>query len=369
MGRGESKERLPINMDLDLFISQSLSLPALQTLPLSLPVEASGLQSFISVSREDLLNIFLPLLYYSKQHLHVHGGGVEQSRVLIGVCGPAGSGKSTMASLLATLGNTLHSEDSVLFPSRCATVSGDAYHLPNLELIERNLKSRKGIIETFHATAFANDLDLLKMKSKCQVYQQPPLPPTGPTLGSRSTWVEIDNDNALWFPSYDRAVTHDPVLRSVKIEMNCRVVFIEHLFVARGDGKTPSGDFNPLGPDPQSWMKVLSLLDEVFLLKVPMALCRARCLKRRLVGLIESELDSKLEATAKHYEKNDAKTWREIIEGDISRASIVIEVPLSEEMVASDKDDLQLSPADAINALLRVESSTSFFKRATLKRQ
>jgi len=357
---------------MDLFISQSLSLPALQTLPLSLPVEASGLQSFISVSREDLLNVFLPLLYYSKQHLD-HTGGVAQSsniRVLIGVCGPAGSGKSTMASLLATLGNTLHYEDNKLFPSRCATVSGDAYHLPNQELIERNLKSRKGVIETFHATAFANDLDLLKTSSKCQVtQQQPPLPPVGPPLGSRSSWIEIDNDNAVWFPSYDRAVTHDPVLCSIKIETNCRVVFIEHLFVARGDGTTPSGEINPLGPDPQSWMKVLSLLDEVFLLNIPMALCRARCLKRRLVGSIEAELDSKLEATAKHYEKNDAQTWREIIVGDISRASIVIEVPLSEEMVTSNKDALQLPPADAINALLRVESSTSFFNRATLKRQ
>jgi len=357
------------------FISRSLK--TFHSVPISLPVEGSGLQTLVSVSLEDLTQVLLPLLFYSSKHLYDHQE--IKSRILIGICGPAGSGKSTLASLLVSLGNTLHSADKTLFPTRCALVSGDGYHLPNVELIERNLKSRKGVIETFHAKAFANDLQLLKsiLTMKGQVINQPPLPPVGPLLSSRSSWAEMDVNGTIWLPTYDRAVTHDPLLHSVKIDPECKIVFIEHLFVARGDGKTPlnlstprinpvnvsTPRINPVGgPDSESWIRILSLLDDIVLLHVPMTLCRARCLKRRLASSINDiERDKKLEATAQHYATNDAETYNDIILGDITRASFIIEVPLPDSfLLFKDMDPLQISPACAIDALLKADESSLF---------
>lgn len=357
------------------FISRSLK--TFHSVPISLPVEASGLQTLVSVSLEDLTQVLLPLLFYSSKHLYDHQE--IKSRILIGICGPAGSGKSTLASLLVSLGNTLNSADKTLFPTRCALVSGDGYHLPNVELIERNLKSRKGVIETFHAKAFAYDLELLKsnLTMKGQVFNQPPLPPVGPPLSSRSSWADMDVNGTIWLPTYDRAVTHDPLLHSVKIDPECKIVFIEHLFVARGDGKTPlnlstprinpvnvsTPRINPVGgPDSESWIRILSLLDDIVLLNVPMTLCRARCLKRRLASSTnEIERDMKLEATARHYATNDAETYNDIILGDITRVSFIIEVPLPDSfLLCKDMDPLQISPASAIDALLKADQSSLF---------
>ena len=360
-------------MSLDSFVSKALSL--FPILPVTFPVECSGLESTVSVSKDDLYNVLLPLLYSTKQHLNTTSTtSKKRKRVVIGIAGPAGSGKSTLASLLVSIGNYIHNNDKVLLSTCCSLLSGDGYHLPNSELVEKNLKSKKGVIETFHGNTFANDLELLKSvienvsqeeaigSTTLQERIQPPLPPDGPSLGSRSSWANIDKDGTIWLPNYDRAITHDPKLHQVQIKLDSEIIFVEGLYMARGDGTTTiSGKTcNPLGPDSNAWKRVYNTLDEVILLNVPLSLCRARCLQRRVKSTPINLLDTVIEATDQHYCRNDAVTYRDIIECDVIRATIIVDVPSFSEINDT------MNPKDAIEVLSHIKTS-SFFAGASLR--
>ena len=68
-------------------------------------------------------------------------------------------------------------------------------------------------------------------------------------------------------PEYDRARSHEPELGRARVRAAVRLVLVEGLFVARAGG---------------AWDAVRGLLSEVVALDLPLALCRARCLYRRL---------------------------------------------------------------------------------------
>jgi hypothetical protein len=262
----------------------------------------------------------------------------------------------------------------------------DAYHLPNSELDKRGLRSRKGRIETFHAAALAHDLQLLRDTNPPpppQV-QAPPTSELDP-LCKRESWAVVERDGTILYPVYDRAVTHDPVLGALPIVPNVSLVFVEGLYVTRGDGQrpgalqatiqhgqrrhalqatiqhgprpgahgtrengqalsahvqaaTPSSTIGTIAadlaahgvtspdlagsgaaapslaasgaaaPDLASWARVLATLDEVVLLDVPLALCRARCLLRRLRvmdaarndGLCDGVVSAELEVSCRY---------------------------------------------------------------------
>jgi len=66
----------------------------------------------------------------------------DRGRVLVGIAGPPGAGKSTLS---ATLSDDL----------QAPVVEMDGFHLDNAILDERDLRARKGAPETFDAAGFA----------------------------------------------------------------------------------------------------------------------------------------------------------------------------------------------------------------------
>ena len=121
--------------------------------PLHVEVEASGLLERVLIPRAELLTFYLPLL-------HAFAARAAAARVIIGVAGAAGSGKSTTSGVLVALANALAATGAP-FPL-AAAISMDGYHLTNAELVERGLRARKGVVETIHGTALAADLELLR---------------------------------------------------------------------------------------------------------------------------------------------------------------------------------------------------------------
>ena len=79
-------------------------------------------------------------------------GGPRPRRRILGIAGPPGAGKSTLAeAIVAALG-----ADAVLVPM-------DGFHLENEELVRLGLRERKGAPPTFDATGYAALLARLRV--------------------------------------------------------------------------------------------------------------------------------------------------------------------------------------------------------------
>ena len=342
---------------------------------LRVEVEASGLRETLRVPGAELRGIVLPLLL-------ALAATATSGRALAGVAGAAGSGKSTLASLLAALGNALADADEAAgagggsgaestaagaamsrFP-RVACASMDGYHLTNAELVARGLRARKGVIETIHGTALAGDLELLLQTSPAPAPRTPVPPSAADPLGARASWAAVDADGTVRLAEYDRAVTHDPVLGAAPVPPAARLVLVEGLFVARGNGADTAGGASAapelVGPDPGAWQRVLAAQRATLLIAAPLLLCRARCLQRRLRASLARGEDAaaraaKLAATADHYARNDAPTWAAVTLGDRHRASLVLELPLppalAAALAAAGGDALAVPPEAAVAAL------------------
>ncbi|HET6214893.1 MAG TPA: nucleoside/nucleotide kinase family protein, partial [Micromonosporaceae bacterium] len=81
---------------------------------------------------------------------------VAGRRALIGIAGPPGAGKSTLAIALAAALRDAHGEESAV------SVPMDGFHLSNVELRRLGLADRKGAPETFDAAGFVHLLRRLR---------------------------------------------------------------------------------------------------------------------------------------------------------------------------------------------------------------
>src|SRR5687767_12521465 len=80
-------------------------------------------------------------------------GAGSGGRILLGIAGEPGAGKSHLAAALARhLG------------SRAAVVPGDAFHLADAELCRQGLLDRKGAPETFDVSGYAALLGRLRQR-------------------------------------------------------------------------------------------------------------------------------------------------------------------------------------------------------------
>lgn len=141
----------------------------------------------------------------SKAHCarFVFSGG----RVLVGMSGPAGAGKSTLAQLLCAACNILSGQRQF-----SQAVSMDAYSYPNAQLSAQpaedhlgracTLKDIKGQPKTLDCASLLRDLELLRLPS---------------------------SQNIL-LPAYSRQL-HDPVPDCVAVAPDCRVVIAEGICV------------------------------------------------------------------------------------------------------------------------------------------
>ena len=144
------------------------------------------------------------------------------SRRLIGIVGPPGVGKSTLATRLA-------SED----PSS-AVLPMDGFHLPQARLRELGRRDRMGAPDTFDVEGFATVLRELR---------------SGATVTA---------------PSFDRTI-EEPVPGAITIARGIRTIYVE-------------GNYLLL------WSGIAELLDETWYLELDPEVRRARLLERHVLS-------------------------------------------------------------------------------------
>jgi pantothenate kinase len=126
-------------------------------------------------------------------------------RVILGIAGPPGSGKSTVAAaLVRSLADTVGGTVAVRLPM-------DGFHLADQTLVRLGRRDRKGAIDTFDAYGYLALLQRLR--------------------------VETDHD--VFAPGYDRTV-RQPVAASVIVPAAARLVVTEGNYLLASEGPWPA---------------------------------------------------------------------------------------------------------------------------------
>ncbi len=140
------------------------------------------------------------------------------SRVLVGICGVPGAGKSTLAAAVAALLNEHVAGTAVVVPM-------DGFHLAASVIAADERGSRRGAPDTFDPDGFAALLRRLRDNS----------------------------DQVVFAPEYRREI-EDPVAGAIPVLRECAIVITEGNYL--------------LHPD-QAWRNVRQNLDEVWFLEAP----------------------------------------------------------------------------------------------------
>lgn len=151
------------------------------------------------------------------------------TRLIVGICGAPGAGKSTLAALLVDALNTGR-------PGTAVGVPMDGFHLAASVIAGDDRATRRGAPDTFDPDGFAALLRRLRANTEALVYA----------------------------PEYRREI-EDPVAGAIPVPRGCPIVITEGNYL--------------LHPDP-AWQRVREQLDEVWFLEAPDE-------DARVAGLIE----------------------------------------------------------------------------------
>lgn len=149
-------------------------------------------------------------------------------RVILGICGPPGAGKSTLATWLA----------GAFTMEMTRVVSMDGFHLSNATLQARDLVNRKGAIETFDEDGYAALL----------------------------TRIRQAHDPVVYAPGFDR-VHEEPIAATVAVEREIPLVITEG---------------NYLLAEGRAWARAREQMDEVWFVDVDPDLRRQRLFDRHV---------------------------------------------------------------------------------------
>lgn len=184
-------------------------------------------------------------------------------RRLLGIAGAPGSGKSTVAGLLAeALGD------------RAVVVPMDGFHLANRELARLGRANRKGAPDTFDVTGYAALLQRLK------------LPVSG----------EI-----VYAPFFEREI-EEPIANAIPVPADVPLIISE-------------GNYLLLSQQP--WSRVAPLFDECWFVDVDPDLRRSRLVARHM------RYGRSAEAAKAWVEQTDEPNAR-LVEGEKGRADVTV---------------------------------------------
>jgi pantothenate kinase len=153
----------------------------------------------------------------------------DRERVVVGIAGCPGAGKSTLASWLVS-----HLDPAL----RAVCVPMDGFHLADVELDRLGRRDRKGAIDTFDGHGYLALLARLR----------------------------TETGNVVYAPGFDRTI-EQPIAGQLPVFPESRVVVTE-------------GNYLLDGTDP--WSGVRGLLDEVWFCDVDDAVRRERLVRRHI---------------------------------------------------------------------------------------
>ncbi|MFD5512587.1 nucleoside/nucleotide kinase family protein [Streptomyces sp. NPDC127051] len=185
-------------------------------------------------------------------------------RRILGIAGPPGAGKSTLAARLA----------QALGPERAVVVPMDGFHLAHAELERLGRADRKGAPDTFDAAGYAALLARLRTPAAAAVYA----------------------------PAFDRSL-EEPVAGSIPVDPAVRLVITEGNYLLYEAGE---------------WAAVRALLDEVWFL-APDDTLRVRRLVDRHVR------HGKAPARAEEWVARSDEANARLIAAGRTRADLVVE--------------------------------------------
>lgn len=186
-------------------------------------------------------------------------------RVILGICGPPGAGKSTLAAWLA----------GAFTMEKTRLVSMDGFHLSNTALQARGLANRKGASETFDADGYAALL----------------------------TRIRQADDPVVYAPDYDRA-HGEPIAATVAVECEIPLIITEG---------------NYLLADGPGWTRARQQMDEVWFVDVDPDLRRQRLFDRHVEF-------GKTPAAAKAWVDTVDETNATLIADSRQRADLVVQL-------------------------------------------
>lgn len=240
-------------------------------------LDAAGVATPIDVAPGEVESLWLPLARALQDRQQAAG-----RRILVGVAGGAGTGKTVLSQLLCRVLRVLAGREVAV------AVSMDGYHFPNAWLDahvgreagrEVRLREIKGRPPTFDVAAFGADLARLRAAA---------VPGEGIRL-----------------PAYDRK-KHEPVPAAFAVQPQHEIVIVEGLHLLR--------------PEP-GWSEVRDCLDFQLLLELPLDTCRARVVARQVAGG-----RPRADAEAR-FERVDRPTIEELREpGQRTRADLVLQL-------------------------------------------
>ena len=186
----------------------------------------------------------------------------RSGRVLLGLVGPPGAGKSTLAAALLAE-----------FPRIAQVVPMDGFHLANVELERLGRRGRKGAPDTFDAHGYVALLRRL--------------------LAQR-------DDETVLAPEFRREI-EEPIAGAIPVFPGTQLVITEGNYLLLDDGP---------------WAEVAGLMDETWYVDIPDALRVERLTQRHV------QFGRSAEAAAAWVEGTDEPNAR-VIEASRARASFV----------------------------------------------
>jgi pantothenate kinase len=188
-----------------------------------------------------------------------------RTRVMLGLAGPPGAGKSTVADAL----HRRHADHSVVVPM-------DGFHLANTELRRLGREKRKGAPETFDAAGFVGLLERIRRQRA---------------------------DEIVYAPEFRREI-EEPVAGAIPVAASTRLIIVEGNYLLLDEGR---------------WGDVARQLDEVWYIDVDPALRIGRLVDRHVHF-------GRTRAAAEEWVLSNDEHNARLIESTRPRASYVVDL-------------------------------------------